>query len=74
MALINSAQLIHEATNLGNRAYQVQQDPAVQKAWRSAGDDAVKTVHSVAAAVFETRAAWYRTSAIRGATFTGVRA
>ena len=71
MARINSTQLVHNATNLSHRAYQVKQDPAVQKAWTEAGNDTVQAVRSVAAAAFETRMAWRRTAAGGGAAFTG---
>ena len=74
MARINTTQLIHNATNLGYRAHQVQQDPAVQKAWREAGDDAAKTIHSVALAVFETRTAFRRTGAVGASGVTGLGA
>lgn len=59
MARINTTQLIHIA-NLGHCAYQVQQDPAVRKAWSEAGYDFGKASRSVAKAAFETRSAWCR--------------
>jgi len=71
MARIDSTQLVRDATNVGSRLYQVQQDPAVQKAWRAAGDEAVRTVQSVAMAAFETRSSWRRTGTGGGAAFTG---
>ena len=74
MARINSTQLVHNATSLSTRAYQVKEDPAVQKAWTTAGNDAVRAVQSVAAATFETRAAWRRTAPGGGATYASYQA
>jgi hypothetical protein len=67
MARINTTQLIHNATNLGYRAYQVQQDPAVQKAWCEVGGDVAKAAKSFARAAFETRSAWRRAGTGGGA-------
>ncbi len=64
MARINSALLVYNATTLGHRAQQVQQDPAVRKAWSTAGEDTAKAIQSVASAAFETRAAWRRTAPV----------
>lgn len=65
MARINTAQLAAHATNvgaLGYRMHQVQQDPAVQKAWSEAGSDVARSAKSISVAVYETRAAWHRTA------------
>ena len=64
MARINTIQLIDNAIQVGDlaqRVQQVQQDPAVQKAWIHAGDDITAAAKSITAAWFETRAAWLRT-------------
>jgi len=74
MARINNALLVHNATTLGQRAHQVQQDPAVRKAWSAAGEDAAKAVQSVAAAAFETRSAWRRTAPVGAADVSGLYA
>lgn len=74
MARINSALLVYNATTLGHRAQQVQQDPAVRKAWSVAGEDAAKAVQSVAAAAFETRSAWRRTAPGLGTDRSGLYA
>lgn len=63
MALINTALLINNATNLSCRAYEVQRDPAVQKAWSEATRDVAKAARSVAEAGYETRSAWRRADA-----------
>jgi hypothetical protein len=60
MARINTAQLIDDATNLGNRVYQVHQDPAVQKGWSEFGGDVARAAKSLSEAAFETRSAWRR--------------
>ena len=62
MARIDTTRLIQEATNLG-RALEVQQDPAVQKAWSQVGHDVSRAVKSVTDAVVETRSAWRRSGA-----------
>ena len=61
MAALNTALLISEATVLSRRAYQVQQDPAVQKACREAIRDLATAGRSAAAAFYEARSAWART-------------
>ena len=66
MARINTTQLIN-ATDLGYRAYQVQQDPAVQKAWSEVRDDVAKAAKSFAKAAIETLAAWRRAGTAGGA-------
>lgn len=63
MARINTTELVQAGTSLSQRAYQVQKDPAVQKAWNDAGSDLTRAVTSVVTAVNETRAAWRRTGA-----------
>ncbi len=65
MAHINTAQLVSNATNVGAlcyRVHQLQQDPAVQKAWTEAGSDVARSAKSISIAVYETRAAWRRTA------------
>jgi hypothetical protein len=59
VARINTVQLVSLA-GLGHRAFQVQQDPAVQKAWGIAGADVSRATKSIAAAIVETRHAWRR--------------
>ena len=66
MAHINTALLIYNATDLGHRACEVQQDPAVQKAWRDAGLDVSRAAKSLSRAATETRSAWHRTASGRG--------
>lgn len=66
MARIDTTRLIQEATNLGGRALEVQQDPAVQKAWSQALHDVASAAKSVTDAIVETRSAWRR-SGIGGA-------
>lgn len=61
MARLNTALLIFNATDAVHRAYQVQQDPAVQKVWREAGADFATAGASLARAISETQAAWRRT-------------
>jgi len=60
MARINIGELTQHATVLGSRALEVQQDPAVQKAWRDASLDVATATKSVANALFETQSAWRR--------------
>ncbi len=63
MAHINTARLVLAATevsHLGYRAQQVQQDPAVQKAWRDAGSDVAVAASSVVRALSETHLSWRR--------------
>ena len=72
MARLNTARLIADATTLSHRAYQVQQDPAVQKAWRETGNDFAKAGSSLMTAVFETRTAWRRADTGGGADFNPV--
>lgn len=70
MARVNTARLVIAATevsHLGYRAHQVQQDPAVQKAWKEAGSDVAVAAGSVVKAVAETRTAWRRTAIAGGA-------
>lgn len=70
MAHINTARLVLAATevsHLGYRAQQVQQDPAVQKAWREAGSDVAVAASSVVKALSETHIAWRRTGHAGGA-------
>jgi len=74
MAHIDTAQLIHHATNFCCRASEVQQDPAVQKSWVGAGCDVARAFTSVAEALIETRGAWRRLGADGGAGFTALRA
>jgi hypothetical protein len=65
MAKINISQLVNNAAHgadLADRAYQVAQDPAVQKAWSLAAADSVRLGQSVGRAVAETIACWYRTT------------
>jgi hypothetical protein len=69
MARINTTQLIN-ATNLVSRACQVQQDPAVQKAWIQAGGDVATAAKSFARAAVETSAAWRRAGTGGGAYLT----
>ena len=69
MAHINMTQLINNATYasaLVDRAYQVQQDPAVQKTWSEACSDLAKSFRSLRTAIDETRAAWRRTDTSGG--------
>jgi hypothetical protein len=72
MARIDTTRLIQEATNLGGRALEVQQDPAVQKAWSQAGHDVASAAKSVTDAVVETRSAWRRSGNGRAGTFARV--
>jgi hypothetical protein len=60
MARLDTAQLLRNATAISCRAAQVQQDPAVQKAWGAAATDAIVAGKSLAGAIFETRSAWKR--------------
>jgi len=60
MARIDIAELTQHATVLGSRVLEVQQDPAVQKAWKEATVDVATATKSVANAFIETRAAWRR--------------
>jgi len=80
MARINTSQLINHANHIGgiidmsDRAYQVQQDPAVRKAWRECRSDVTRAGKSLAMAAMETRAAWCRTSPNGGNEFTSLYA
>lgn len=70
MAHINAAQLITNATNVANladRAYQVKQDPAVQKACVEAREDSAEALKSIANAVREIGHAWSRLGPERNA-------
>lgn len=74
MARINTTHLIHLTTSLGYRAYEVQKDPAVQKAWSEAGRDVARAAKSLVEAGIETRAAWRRAGTGGGADLTGLLA
>lgn len=74
MARIDTTQLIHHATNFCDRAYEVRQDPAVQKSWTVAGRDVARAAKSLAEACIETRVAWRRAGTDGGAGFTGLLA
>lgn len=63
MARINTTELVHNATNVGDRVRQVAQDPAVKMSWSQAGGDIAKATTSVKTALVETQAAWRRTDA-----------
>lgn len=66
MAHVNTAQLIANTTcavSLLDRAYRVQQDPAVKKAWGEAAADGIEAGRSLSRAIGETLAAWRRTAA-----------
>lgn len=60
MTRIDTTRLIQEATDLGGRALEVQQDPAVRKAWNQASHDVASAAKSVTDAVVTTRSAWGR--------------
>lgn len=60
MARLDTARLVADATTLTTRVHQVQQDPAVRKAWSEVGVDALRTTRSLTSAVAETGAAWRR--------------
>lgn len=60
MARINTVQLIDNATNLGDRARKVQQDPAVRKAGTQMALDARQAYTSAAAFASEVSASWRR--------------
>ena len=62
MARINTTQMVQLGTSYGSRVQQVQQDPAVRKAWTEAALNVRAAVTSSTAAVAETRAAWSRTA------------
>lgn len=64
MARINTTQMVQLGTTYGNRVQQVQQDPAVRKAWTEAAMNIRMAVTSTTAAVTETRDAWQRTAAV----------
>jgi hypothetical protein len=77
MAIINTALLIQNATDLGHlgyRASQVQRDPAVQKSCNEAREDVVRAANSIARAAFEIRSSWYRTGLSGNVDFSGFRA
>jgi hypothetical protein len=61
MARINTNQMVQLGTTYGSRVQQVQQDPAVRKAWTEAAVNLRQALTSTTAAVTETRAAWSRT-------------
>ena len=61
MAVINTALLISNATELASRGIEVQQDPAVQKACREAWSDVKKAGKSIGQAAVEMNSAWRRT-------------
>lgn len=63
MARIDISKLTQNATVLGPRALDVQQDPAVQKAWSGAFSDLKEAFKSVTDALVETRGAWRRSAA-----------
>lgn len=62
MARINTTQMVQLGTSYAGRAQQVQQDPAVRKAWTEAAASIRMAVTSTTAAVTETRDAWHRTA------------
>jgi hypothetical protein len=74
MTCIDTTRLIEEATDLGGRALEVQQEPAVQKAWSQAGHDVASAAKSVTDAVVETRSAWRRSGRDGAGAFARVRA
>lgn len=61
MKYITRSKLAQDAA-LGSRALEVQQDPAVQKAWSEATRDCKQAFTSVADALVETRGAWRRSA------------
>ena len=61
MAVINTALLIGNATELASRGIEVQQDPAVRKACREAWSDVKKAGESIGQAASEIHSAWRRT-------------
>jgi hypothetical protein len=65
MARIDTALLILQATDIGDRARFVRQDPAVVKAAHEARAHIAQAGHSTYALLRETRAAWLRSA--RGA-------
>ena len=69
MAVINTALLISNATELVYRGYEVQQDPAVQKASKEAWKDILQAKTSITRAASEIHSAWRRT-ARAGATYS----
>jgi hypothetical protein len=71
MARLDTTQLVGLATDLGHRAYQVQQDPAVQKACGEVGDDAARLATSLGRAATEIGAAWRRAGRADGRGATG---
>ena len=62
MARINTQQLVANATTVGARAYLVQRDPSVRKAWGQFGVDFARAAKSFTAAAIETRSVWERTA------------
>lgn len=67
MARINTQQMVQLGTTYGSRIQQVQQDPAVRKAWTEAAMTIRQAVTATTAAVTETRDAWGRTAEITSA-------
>ena len=63
MARIKTADLIQLATPHVTRALEVQRDPAVRKAWRTASTDAIVAGRAIATAARSTGEAWVETIA-----------
>jgi hypothetical protein len=74
MARINTQQMVKLGTTYGSRVQQVQQDPAVRRAWTEAAVNLHMALTSTTSAVTETRAAWSRTGNIETATVSPLAA
>lgn len=66
MAKLSTIQMIDLTVGLAVRVNEVQQDPAVRKAWHGAAQDTTRAVKSVAGAMSESLAAWRRTAPDQG--------
>jgi hypothetical protein len=62
MARIDTARLVLQVTEIGDRANFVRHDPAVVKAAKQARADIAQAGHSTYALLRETRAAWERSA------------
>jgi hypothetical protein len=74
MAVINTALLISNATVLASRGFEVQQDPAVQKACSEAWGDVRQAGKSIKRAAVEMNSAWRRTATAGDTYSSGVYA